>query len=91
MLSVIGAAPGAVAKRDYAQAWRESPEFKAVKAELQRMRENPKPLTHDPSDKDSLREYAAPFSMQLYYVTHRFFQQLYRTPSYIVSDVNVHL
>ncbi|KAF8230823.1 putative ABC transporter [Tricholoma matsutake] len=85
MLSVIGAAPGAVAKRDYAQAWRESPEFKAVKAELQRMRENPKPLTHDPSDKDSLREYAAPFSMQLYYVTHRFFQQLYRTPSYIYS------
>jgi ATP-binding cassette, subfamily G (WHITE), member 2, PDR len=91
MLTVIGAAPGAVAKRDYAQAWRESPELQEVKAELQRMRENPKPLVHDPSDKNALREYAAPFSTQLYYVTYRFFQQLYRTPSYIVSDDHVYV
>ncbi|THH15930.1 hypothetical protein EW146_g4638 [Bondarzewia mesenterica] len=87
MLNVIGAAPGAVATRDYAQAWRKSPELQAVKAELQRMRENPKPLVNDPSDKSAHSEYAASFSTQLYYVTYRFFQQLYRTPSYIYSKL----
>jgi hypothetical protein len=91
MLTVIGAAPGAVANRDYAQAWRESPELQEVKAQLQRMRENPKPLVHDPLDKNAHREYAASFSTQLYYVTYRFFQQLYRTPSYIVSHVHIHV
>jgi hypothetical protein len=88
MLQVIGAAPGAVAICDYAQAWRESSEFQAVKAELQHMRENPKPLMNDTSDKHAHDEYAATFLVQLYYVTYRFFQQLYRTPSYIVSDIS---
>jgi hypothetical protein len=91
MLNVIGAAPGAVAKCDYARAWSESPEFEAVKAELQHMREIRKPLMHNSSDKDAHHEYAAPFSMQLYYVTYRFFQQLYRTPSYIASHVPVYI
>lgn len=86
MLAVVGAAPGAVAKRDYGEAWRQSSELQVVKSELRQMRENAKPLDRDPSDKNALREYAAPFSVQLYYVTYRFFQQLYRTPSYIVRD-----
>jgi ATP-binding cassette, subfamily G (WHITE), member 2, PDR len=91
MLNVIGSAPGAVAKRDYVQAWRQSPELEAVNAELQQMRENPKLVMHDLSDKSAHYEYAASFSVQLYYVTVRFFQQLYRTPSYIASDVPVHI
>ncbi|TFY51735.1 hypothetical protein EVG20_g10862 [Dentipellis fragilis] len=86
MLSVIGAAPGAVAKRDYGQAWRESEELQAVKAELARMRENPKDSAPDVNG-EAHAEYAAPFGVQLYYVTFRFFQQLYRTPSYIYSKL----
>jgi hypothetical protein len=72
MLNVIGATPGAVAQCNYARAWSESPEFRAAKAELQHMGEVRKPLTHKSSDNDAHHEYAAPFSMQLYYVTYRF-------------------
>jgi ATP-binding cassette, subfamily G (WHITE), member 2, PDR len=89
MFDVIGAAPGAVANRDYAQAWRESTELQGIKMQLQRMRENPKPLVHNRSHENS--KYAASFPVQLYYVTYRCFQQLYRTPSYIVSDVPAHI
>jgi hypothetical protein len=85
MLKVGCAAPWVVAKQDYAQAWRESPEAQA-KVELQCMIENPKPLIHDPSDENAYHEYAASFSVQLYFFTYRFFQQLYRTPSYIVIE-----
>ncbi|KAI0030129.1 ABC-2 type transporter-domain-containing protein [Vararia minispora EC-137] len=84
MLSVIGAAPGAVAKRDYADAWRESKEYARVKDHLAWLRANPKDV--NPSgDVKAHREFAAPFYLQFWYVTHRVFQQIYRTPSYIYS------
>nr|A0A1V0QSE4.1 RecName: Full=ABC-type transporter eriD; AltName: Full=Erinacine biosynthesis cluster protein D [Hericium erinaceus]ARE72241.1 ABC-transporter [Hericium erinaceus] len=85
MLSVIGAAPGAVAKRDYYEAWRGSEAYRAVKEELRQMRENPKPISQESTD--ALRVYAAPFHVQLFHVTFRFYQQLYRTPSYIYSKI----
>ncbi|KAI0028777.1 AtrD, ABC-transporter [Vararia minispora EC-137] len=84
MLSVIGAAPGAVAKRDYAEAWRESDELVKVKEHLAWLRENPKE-TKDTGDVKEYREFAAPFRLQFWFVTERVFQQIYRTPSYIYS------
>ncbi|KAF9000471.1 ABC transporter CDR4 [Cyathus striatus] len=71
MLSVIGAAPGAVAKRDYHQAWRESEELQVVKDDLQKLKEHPKPRVYDPNDKSAHSAYAAPFWTQLYHVTYR--------------------
>lgn len=86
MLQVIGAAPGAVATRDFVEAWNQSPELVAIKEELARKRENAKPL--DPmavTDINATREFAAPFFSQYLICTYRVFQQYWRTPSYIYS------
>jgi ABC-type multidrug transport system permease subunit/ABC-type multidrug transport system ATPase subunit len=85
MLEVIGAAPGSTTDIDWHQTWRESPEYTAVQDELQRLKRDVKesnPITDDPG---SYREFAASFWEQLVYVTHRVFQQYWRTPSYIYS------
>ncbi|KAK4118926.1 hypothetical protein N657DRAFT_684870 [Parathielavia appendiculata] len=85
MLEVIGAAPGSHSDIDWHMTWRESPEYAAVQDELQRLKRDVKesnPITEDPG---SYREFAAPFWQQLIHVTHRVFQQYWRTPSYIYS------
>ena len=90
MLEVIGAAPGTTTNIDWHQVWRDSPEYQSVHEELERLK-NSKPndlqraTTKD--NKAAYREFAAPFSVQLWEVTHRVFQQYWRTPSYIYSKV----
>jgi len=89
MLEVIGAAPGSTSNIDWHQAWRDSPEYAAVQDELQRLKVNVKesnPITEDPG---SYREFAASFPQQLIHVTHRVFQQYWRTPSYIYSKASL--
>ncbi|VDC04768.1 unnamed protein product [Peniophora sp. CBMAI 1063] len=82
MLHVIGAAPGSNAVRDFSEAWRGSKELIAVKAHLAELRANPK--HHNAADDiEAHRAFAASAWQQFYYVTHRVFQQLWRTPSYI--------
>ena len=83
MLHVIGAAPGSSAVRDFADAWRESPELAAVKTHLADLRTNAKEIDAA-GNAEAHRSFAAPFWKQTLYVTYRVFQQLYRTPSYIV-------
>ncbi|KAK4654368.1 Multidrug resistance protein [Podospora pseudocomata] len=85
MLEVIGAAPGSVTNVDWHQAWRESPEYAAVQEELQRLKAQAKPSDALATDDGSYREFAAPFGEQLRSVTHRVFQQYWRTPTYIYS------
>ncbi|KIK55699.1 hypothetical protein GYMLUDRAFT_248509 [Collybiopsis luxurians FD-317 M1] len=89
MLQVIGAAPGAVAERDYAEAWRQSDEYIAMKKELVRKRElaqiRPQPTAEEKRRSSDYSEFAAPFSHQFRLCLYRVFQQLYRTPSYIWS------
>ncbi|KAI6361803.1 ZEB2-regulated ABC transporter 1 [Pyricularia grisea] len=85
MLEVIGAAPGTTSDIDWHQTWRESPECADVHAELDRLKEQT-PNTPPPTeDKASYREFAAPFHQQIFAVTHRVFQQYWRTPSYIYA------
>ncbi|KAL2198143.1 ABC-2 type transporter-domain-containing protein [Corynascus similis CBS 632.67] len=89
MLEVIGAAPGSTSSIDWHQTWRNSPEYASVQAELQRLKSDVKesnPITDDPG---SYREFAAPFTQQLVHVTHRVFQQYWRTPSYIYSKTSL--
>lgn len=84
MLEAITTAPADV---DWHQTWRGSPEFGAVQAELKQL-ESHRSDTQTPGDKHEeadFREFAAPFSVQLYEVTHRVFQQYWRTPSYVYS------
>ncbi|KAI2617960.1 ABC-2 type transporter-domain-containing protein [Hypomontagnella submonticulosa] len=85
MLDAIGAAPGSSTEIDWFQTWRNSPEYKEVQAELQRLT-NDAPARPPPTeDEQSYREHAASFTTQLYEVTSRVFQQYWRTPSYIYS------
>ncbi|KAK0199278.1 AtrD, ABC-transporter [Desarmillaria ectypa] len=86
MLHVIGAAPGAVATRDFVETWKQSPDLVAIKEELARKRENAKPI--DPmavTNVNATREFSAPFFSQYLICTYRVFQQYWRTPSYIYS------
>ncbi|KAK3294943.1 ABC-2 type transporter-domain-containing protein [Chaetomium fimeti] len=85
MLEVIGAAPGSHSDIDWHQAWRDSPEYAGVQDELQRLKADVKESTPVSNDPGSYREFAASFSQQLVQVTHRVFQQYWRTPSYIYS------
>lgn len=92
MLEVIGAAPGTSTDIDWHQTWLESPERKAVKDELRRLEGRKSENTPDSSaansnDKDSHREFAAPFKTQLWEVLKRVGQQYYRTPSYLWSKL----
>ncbi|KAI1088409.1 ABC-2 type transporter-domain-containing protein [Rostrohypoxylon terebratum] len=84
MLDAIGAAPGSVSDIDWFQTWRDSTEYAEVQAELQALKDGAS--SHPPAEHDqSYREHAASFPTQLYAVTHRVFQQYWRTPSYIYS------
>lgn len=84
MLEVIGAAPGSTTDIDWHNAWRESSEYAAVQTELQRLKDQKSDAALT-QDKTSYNEFAAPLTEQLYEVTHRVFQQYWRTPSYIYS------
>jgi len=84
MLDVIGAAPGSQNTIDWPQIWRESEEKQVIRETLTEMKPE---LRERPVDKDptALREFAEPFSLQLYAVTKRIFEQYWRTPSYLYS------
>ena len=93
MLEVIGAAPGSHTDIDWFKTWRNSPEYTAVQAHLQDLKDERS--QHDRLQRTvsaqkreeaaSYREFAAPFGEQLREVTLRVFQQYWRTPSYIYA------
>ncbi|KAI9744799.1 MAG: hypothetical protein M1818_001724 [Claussenomyces sp. TS43310] len=84
MLEAIGAAPGSVNTIDWKQVWRDSQEKSEVKRELAELKAK---LSQEPVDnnEEALREFAAPFGQQMYFVLIRVFQQWWRTPSYLYS------
>lgn len=76
MLEVIGAAPGAHTNIDWPAVWRQSPEYKEVKRELESLKSDEQTTAtptqdSDPSEK---REFAAPLWIQAREVTKRLFQ-----------------
>ncbi|KAF9064956.1 putative ABC multidrug transporter [Rhodocollybia butyracea] len=89
MLQVIGAAPGAVAERDYGDAWRASKEYAAMKRDLAKKRElslsRPQPTPEEKRKSKDYSEFASSFRHQFALCLYRVFQQYYRTPSYIYS------
>ncbi|KIM94629.1 hypothetical protein OIDMADRAFT_106686 [Oidiodendron maius Zn] len=89
MLEAIGAAPGSISDVDWYKTWRSSLEFEAVQTELQSLKSHARD-TQTPGDEPAgFQEFAAPFSVQLFEVTHRVFQQYWRTPSYIYSKASL--
>ena len=89
MLEAIGAAPGSITDINWHKSWRESPEFEAVQAELERLKSHATDAQAPGEDQAGFQEFAAPFSTQLFEVTHRVFQQYWRTPSYIYSKASL--
>ncbi|KAK6360775.1 hypothetical protein TWF730_006897 [Orbilia blumenaviensis] len=88
MLEVIGAAPGTRSDIDWPSVWKQSPEYREVRAELTRLRNlinHPSPIADEVVS--GHQQFAAPFSAQLFQVLKRVFQQYWRTPSYIYSKV----
>ncbi|KAI3598044.1 multidrug resistance protein cdr1 [Moniliophthora roreri] len=88
MLSVIGAAPGAVARRDYFEVWRQSEEYDAVKAELaekRRLSQKPEQTSSQLSGVQRRGEFAAPYTTQIFLCWIRVLSQYWRTPSYIYA------
>ncbi|KAM0244289.1 hypothetical protein ACHAP5_006405 [Fusarium lateritium] len=85
MLEVIGAAPGSHTDLDWFQSWRESPEYEAVLAELERIKQEKQGVEDTGVDDGSYREFAAPMTVQFKEVLYRVFQQYWRMPVYIYS------
>ncbi|KAM5368274.1 hypothetical protein ACJZ2D_009640 [Fusarium nematophilum] len=84
MLRVIGAAPGAHADRDWAETWRDSPEYGLVQDELRALMQ-PEAI---PQSSNALETtYAAPFSRQFLACTMRVAEQYWRTPTYIYAKM----
>jgi ABC-type multidrug transport system ATPase subunit len=88
MLEVIGAAPGSHTEVNWPEVWRTTPEYHAVQEELASLAasevnrlQQVKSVGHEAA----LREYAAPFGVQMQEVTKRVFEQYWRSPGYIWS------
>lgn len=93
MLHVIGAAPGSHTTIDFAEVWNNSPERRAVRAEIDRLLDEFGAL-HRTQTRESIkeqqkqiREFAAPLWTQYVLVTRRTFEQYWRTPRYIWSKI----
>ena len=84
MLDVVGAAPGSQNTIDWAQVWRDSNEKQQIRDILADMKQELSQLLVE-NDPNALREFAEPFTLQLFTVTKRVFQQYWRTPSYLYS------
>jgi ABC-type multidrug transport system ATPase subunit len=88
MLNAIGAAPGSKTERDWAQTWKDSPEYERMNEELAVLRQRQTKSSSAVSDEFEMAStYASPFQTQLAVCLRRVFQQYYRTPSYIYSKL----
>ncbi|KIW34417.1 uncharacterized protein PV07_01195 [Cladophialophora immunda] len=72
---------GKKSDRDWSEVWKTTPEANEVQAELDRIQEAKR--SEPAGDASSTSEFAMPLTAQIYHVTHRVFQQYWRTPSYI--------
>jgi ATP-binding cassette subfamily G (WHITE) protein 2 (PDR) len=84
MMEVTGCAPGTESEIDWPNVWRSSPEFAKVHQELEYMErtlQKPEML----KIRSDYREFAAPFSVQLWECFKRVNSQYWRCPTYIYS------
>ncbi|CEN59914.1 Putative ABC transporter CDR4 [Aspergillus calidoustus] len=86
MLDVIGVAPGSTTNIDWPAVWRDSPEYRQVQTELERLAAlaGSEPTHDDPS---AYKEFAASPLDQYIQVTKRVFEQYWRSPGYIYAKV----
>ncbi|KAL2131092.1 hypothetical protein VTI74DRAFT_5566 [Chaetomium olivicolor] len=73
---------------DWHSVWKNSDEYKGVRAEIERIHEqgrSEKEVARTDGDTDS--EFAMPFYAQVWEVTRRIFQQYWRMPGYVLSKL----
>ncbi|KAI2466733.1 ABC-2 type transporter-domain-containing protein [Annulohypoxylon bovei var. microspora] len=88
MLRVIGAAPGAHADRNWAEVWRNSGEYEAMRKELRVMELGQSSTESVRQDTETTSAYyATPFHYQFFLCTRRVFEQYWRSPSYIYAKL----
>ncbi|KKK17140.1 ATP-binding cassette transporter [Aspergillus rambellii] len=82
ILEIIGAGASGKSDKDWPVIWSESPEFREVQKEIDRVHQerSAAPVEENHS---AHQQYAMPFGTQVWYVTHRVFQQYWREPVYI--------
>ncbi|KAH7327322.1 multidrug resistance protein CDR1 [Rhexocercosporidium sp. MPI-PUGE-AT-0058] len=86
IMEIIGCTPGSHSDIDWSAVWRSSPEYAQVHRELEGMenRLGQSEVQNTTLD-DDYKEFAAPFTVQLWECMKRVNQQYWRTPSYIYS------
>ena len=90
MLDAIGAGlTPPVGNRDWAELWRESPEFQDTIIEIERIKTEAAKKQKG-EDSASSSRFATPFSYQLRVVTKRSFVGLWRSPNYVYTRVFIH-
>ena len=90
MLDAIGAGLSPrVGDRDWADIWRDSPEFQETLLEIQHIKE--RGLAKPVEEKKSVSRYATPFWFQTKIVTQRSYTALWRSPNYIYTRLFIHV
>lgn len=90
MLEVIGAGNPDYKGKDWADVWASSSNHSARTKEIQQMIENRSHVEPSKNLKDD-REYAMPLTTQTITVTRRAFIAYWRTPSYIIGKMILHI
>ena len=90
MLDAIGAGlTPRVGDRDWADIWRDSPEFRETLDEIEYIKSEAI-RQQNGENKTSSSRFATPFSYQLRVVTKRSFVGLWRSPNYVYTRVFIH-
>lgn len=90
MLEAVGAGlTPRIGDRDWAELWRESPEFQETLDEIERVKIDTSRQEKGESN-ESCSKFAAPFWYQLGVVTKRSFVGLWRSPNYVYTRVFIH-
>ena len=87
MLRAIGAAPGTKPSQDWFAVWQQSREYQQLHEHLDSLAAAGRQRQTTIADMTPSTSFAAPMSTQVYEVTKRFAQQLWRTPTYIYSKI----
>lgn len=90
MLDAVGAGlTPRVGNRDWADIWRDSPEFKHTLREIGQIKAAGLEKPFD--DKKRVSRYSTPFLFQMKTVAERSFVSLWRSPNYIYTRLFIHV
>ena len=90
MLDAIGAGlTPRVGNRDWADVWRDSPEFQGTVREIEQIKADG--LNKPTGDKKRVSRYSTPFLFQMRTVAERAFVSLWRSPNYIYTRLFIHV